>query len=401
MESLRAYWWRCVFFVFILCCVAIYLNQPILSALSYNVFLNSFILILLLYGIISVFRQLQVLKNDALWFDSYCNQDEDSFEVAPSPKILTPLHILASQHKNIIETFNNHLFAQTFFSSIDSRLSALRKNNRYLASIVIFFGLLGTFWGLSKTIGSIITMLGSLETVDGDVGAFFTTIKRGIQEPLGGMGVAFSSSLFGLSASLIIGFLDQQVAQASSKFYNALEEKITYSMAGLIQLASKNISNDSLNQQVQESSDPLIINMNEPSEITLNNSDKNIIHAAAISNGNLGENNDIAGSLNIVAQRLKVLTEQIVVNQKFVKKIGDTQNYVSKALEELKHTNQSTQNLHSILEYHLKNLDESANKIVNELGKEKQAAPEQMQKEIRTLAKILALIIKKNDNQAA
>jgi len=107
--------------------------------------------------------------------------------------------------------------------SIATRLDEARDISRYLTALLVFLGLLGTFWGLIETVGSVGKVIEGLK-VGGDAGSLFDTLKEGLAAPLGGMGISFSSSLFGLAGSLILGFLDLQSSQAQNRFYTDLED---------------------------------------------------------------------------------------------------------------------------------------------------------------------------------
>jgi hypothetical protein len=107
--------------------------------------------------------------------------------------------------------------------SIATRLDEARDILRYMTGLLVFLGLLGTFWGLIETVGSVGKVIDGLK-VGGDAGALFDTLKEGLAAPLGGMGISFSSSLFGLAGSLILGFLDLQSSQAQNRFYTDLED---------------------------------------------------------------------------------------------------------------------------------------------------------------------------------
>jgi hypothetical protein len=112
---------------------------------------------------------------------------------------------------------------QGLLDSIGTRLDEARDMSRYMTGLLIFLGLLGTFWGLIETVGSVGTVIKGLK-VGGDAGAMFDALKDGLAAPLGGMGISFSSSLFGLAGSLVLGFLDLQTSQAQNRFYTDLED---------------------------------------------------------------------------------------------------------------------------------------------------------------------------------
>ncbi|TJV09064.1 MAG: flagellar motor protein MotA, partial [Mesorhizobium sp.] len=112
---------------------------------------------------------------------------------------------------------------RTMLDSIATRLDESRDTSRYLVGLLVFLGLLGTFWGLLNTIGSIRETIDSLDPGTGDAAAVLESLKAGLSAPLAGMGTAFSSSLFGLSGSLVLGFLDLQAGRAQTRFYTELE----------------------------------------------------------------------------------------------------------------------------------------------------------------------------------
>jgi len=112
---------------------------------------------------------------------------------------------------------------RAFLDSLANRLDEARDISRYLTGLLVFLGLLGTFWGLIETVSSVGTIINNLN-VGGDADSVFNTLKEGLAAPLGGMGISFSSSLFGLAGSLILGFLDLQTSQAQNRFYTNLED---------------------------------------------------------------------------------------------------------------------------------------------------------------------------------
>src|SRR6516162_3484722 len=107
--------------------------------------------------------------------------------------------------------------------SLGTRLDEARDISRYLTGLLVFLGLLGTFWGLIETVGSVGSIINGLK-VGGDADSVFDALKEGLAAPLGGMGISFSSSLFGLAGSLVLGFLDLQTSQAQNRFYTELED---------------------------------------------------------------------------------------------------------------------------------------------------------------------------------
>ena len=116
--------------------------------------------------------------------------------------------------------------------SIATRLDEARDISRYMTGLLVFLGLLGTFWGLIETVGSVGRVIQGL-SIDGDAGSMLDTLKEGLAAPLSGMGISFSSSLFGLAGSLVLGFLDLQMSQAQNRFYTDLEDWLSTSVQDL------------------------------------------------------------------------------------------------------------------------------------------------------------------------
>src|SRR5271157_4701303 len=117
--------------------------------------------------------------------------------------------------------------------SIANRLDEARDTSRYMTGLLVFLGLLGTFWGLIETVGSVGKVIEGLK-VGGDAAAMFDSLREGLAAPLGGMGISFSSSLFGLAGSLVLGFLDLQTSQAQNRFYTDLEDWLATTVRDLV-----------------------------------------------------------------------------------------------------------------------------------------------------------------------
>jgi hypothetical protein len=115
------------------------------------------------------------------------------------------------------------LTMRSILDSIATRLDEARELSRYMTGLLIFLGLLGTFWGLIATVSSVGGVINNLK-VGGDAGAVFDSLRDGLAAPLSGMGISFSSSLFGLAGSLVLGFLDLQMSQAQNRFHTELED---------------------------------------------------------------------------------------------------------------------------------------------------------------------------------
>ena len=189
-----------------------------------NQTLNSIIIFIITVGIIYILRQTLLLKNEYDWLIKSTSSKQPSKLSVKSPNLLKYLDTFLKEHSG------KFIFSQSAMKSImeslDGRLTESREISRYLIGLTIFLGLLGTFWGLLETINSVGITVSSLNFSE-DTQRLFKVLKQGLEEPLSGMGTAFSSSLFGLGGSLILGFLDLQSSQAQNRFYNEVEEKLS------------------------------------------------------------------------------------------------------------------------------------------------------------------------------
>ena len=197
-------------------------HDPILFAFWANPWFNSLILLVLLAGLAYNVQQVVKLVREIEWIDQFRNPEKNG-----SPKkttaLLAPMERMLSQkpgHRFTLST----LSMRSLLDSISNRLEESRDISRYLIGLLIFLGLLGTFWGLLTTISAAGDVIKNM-SADGDNSLLlFENLKLGLQQPLAGMGIAFSSSFFGLAGSLVLGFTDLQTSHAQRRFFNELEE---------------------------------------------------------------------------------------------------------------------------------------------------------------------------------
>jgi hypothetical protein len=213
------YLFRMVVFLALAGFIAFMLQKRILEAFWFNPLLNGLIGLVLLLGVIFAFAQVARLYREIRWVNA--SRDPDDTRRVAEPILLAPMAALLGDKagRGGLST----LTLRALLDSIGGRLDESRDISRYLTGLLVFLGLLGTFWGLIETVGSIGTVIEKLPS-GGENNALFDELKRNLAAPLGGMGIAFSSSLFGLAGSLILGFLDLQAGQAQSRFFYDLEE---------------------------------------------------------------------------------------------------------------------------------------------------------------------------------
>jgi len=209
--------------VFLILCglIAFVLQRQILNAFMANPWLNALIFGVLLIGIVLSFLRVIRLFPEVTWVNNFRRADTGLAPVR-EPKLLAPMAAILGGERNGRVAISAQTM-RTFLDSLGTRLDEARDISRYLTGLLVFLGLLGTFWGLIETVGSVGSIINSLK-VGGDADTVFDALKEGLAAPLGGMGISFSSSLFGLAGSLILGFLDLQTSQAQNRFYTNVED---------------------------------------------------------------------------------------------------------------------------------------------------------------------------------
>ncbi|GJM10962.1 MAG: hypothetical protein DHS20C11_32380 [Lysobacteraceae bacterium] len=223
-------------FLAIAAAVVVFLFQALHAAFLANAAFNGLIIGVLLIGVAVNFRQVLSLSREVAWVEEFRRSPPDR-PPRIQPRMLAPMARMLSKREGGIHI--SALSARTMLDGIRMRIEESRDLSRYLTGLLVFLGLLGTFWGLLITINSVSDVIAGLQ-VEGDGLAMFGALQEGLQGPLSGMGVAFSSSLFGLAGSLMLGFLDLQAGHAQNRFFNELEDWLS----GVTRLSSGSLGSD-------------------------------------------------------------------------------------------------------------------------------------------------------------
>ena len=221
MTDPRSYMLRMLVILAVTLIIIGLLFNQLASAFSGNLALNSVIVATALIGVAFIFRQTWRLVPEAKWLSDIQKTNTIS-QSAPRPVLLATVHVMLSDASE-----DGQLSALSLRSVLDgvaARLDEAREISRYFIGLLVFLGLLGTFWGLLQTIGSVGRVVGGLDLDSTDFDAMMSQLRNGLDAPLAGMATAFSSSLFGLGGSLVIGFLDLQLGQAMGRFFNEVED---------------------------------------------------------------------------------------------------------------------------------------------------------------------------------
>ena len=221
LSSPRIFLVRMLVFLVLCALVMVVLYKQIILAFFANPGLNALIGVVLAIGTILSFRQVVRLYPEVAWVNNFRIADP-GLAIERHPTLLAPMAAILGGERTGRMTISQQTMRH-LLDSIATRLDEARDISRYMTGLLVFLGLLGTFWGLIETVGSVGKVIDGLK-VGGDAGALFDTLKEGLAAPLGGMGISFSSSLFGLAGSLVLGFLDLQTSQAQNRFYTNLED---------------------------------------------------------------------------------------------------------------------------------------------------------------------------------
>jgi len=214
--------WMLVYLI-IVGAICVLLYRPLESAFMANWVFNGLIFGVLLIGVAITFRQVLILRPELEWIKVF-RTGQTGLSITQEPRLLKPLAKSLDVHVKRDRFSMSALSLRTVLDGIRARLDESREISRYMIGLLIFLGLLGTFWGLLGTIEAVGQVIVGLDVGQRNFAEVFGELKAGLMKPLAGMGTAFSSSLFGLGGSLVLGFLDIQAGHAQNRFYDGLEE---------------------------------------------------------------------------------------------------------------------------------------------------------------------------------
>ena len=375
MTSLRRYLNRMLIFVAALVLAAGLLFPQLQDAFLANPLLNGLILGILLVGIGYIFRQILTLNKEIAWIETYRKGGNPVSAEAAAPKLLGPMVTMMGERDRRLSM--SAVSMRHLLDSISSRLDEFRDISRYLIGLLIFLGLLGTFWGLLRTIDAVSDVITSLPAGTGDLALIFSNLKSGLTAPLSGMGVAFSSSLFGLAGSLVLGFLDLQLGQAQNRFYNDLEEWLS----GLTRLTSAGAIGDG------EQSVPAYVQaLLEQTAESLENLQRILAR---------GEDSRIAANTGTMAltEKLTTLTDQMRTEQNLMVKLVESQLELKSVLARLAEASEAREPaIDDTTRGHIRNIEIYLARMLEEVAQGRTHTVEEIRSEIKLLARTIAAV---------
>jgi hypothetical protein len=384
MNSPRRFIQRMKVFIILNLVLGFFLISNLINSFLTNPIINGLIFSVLAFGIIIIFRQVYTLIPEIEWIEGYKrNRSKDLTANIKTKKLilLAPMASMLVEHKGRFTI--SSLAMRSLLDSLNLRLDETREISRYLIGLLVFLGLLGTFWGLLSTIDSVGTVINSLGVAGEDSTSMFLKLKEGLKQPLNGMGTAFSSSLFGLSGSLILGFLDIQASQAQNQFYNDVEEWL--SSMSLISVNS-NISKDS--KKIQEEGVPVYV------QALLEQTAESIDSLQRTLGRGEDERKHLADNFANLAEKMSAVADQIKTNQSNI----DKNNKSIDITPMIQYLKDNPNGLDEPTKEHIRSMDISIKRLVEENNQANKQLVSELRSEIKLLAKTISAAVEKNKN---
>jgi hypothetical protein len=371
---------RMAVFVVLVAAVAALLAQSLIAYFMGNPGVNGVIVGIMLAGIVYIFLQVRRLNPEIAWIERFRRNQADPARV---PRLIAPLaHLLRERKSGRVSLTAASM--RSLLDGIGTRLEETRETARYLIGLLVFLGLLGTFYGLLQTVGAVGGVLAALGVGGADPVRAFNDLKTGLEAPLSGMSTAFSSSLFGLAGSLVLGFLDLQAGLAQNRFYNDLEEwlsgitRMTAAGGALSEVGDAPVPAyiQALLEQTADSLDSL----------------QRILSR--------GEESRIVANTNVVSltERLGHLTDHMRTEQSLLAKLADSQNDLKPVLQRLADSAQST-TAHEETRAHLRNIELHLARLYEDVSQGRGTAVQEIRNEIRLLARTIAALAEETDRR--
>jgi hypothetical protein len=374
MSRPNRYLLRMALFLAVLFALATALADGLLAAFAFNPALNGLLAAVFLIGVTLNIRHVLLLRPEVDWLESWRRGQP---ALSGRLRLLAPMaRMLGERHDRMSLST---MALRSVLDSIAARLEEQRDLARYMVGLMIFLGLLGTFWGLSKTVGSIGDVIGSLSAGVGSPEIAFEGLKAGLAKPLGGMGTAFATSLFGLAGSLALGFLDLTAGQAQNAFYNELEEWLAGQTR--IGVSGPGPFSDEGTATVPAYIQALLAQTAD----SLDQLQRTI---------GRGEDNrgGVQTALTQLTDKLSTLTDQMRAEQSLLLKLAEGQIDTRALLARLAEGNGSGGGLDEASRSHLRSLDGSMKRLVDETVTSRRELVDEFRSEIRLLARTIAAI---------
>jgi hypothetical protein len=366
---------RMVVFLVAVAIVVGVLSPVLVHIFDNNPVLNSLILAILLLGIVWNLRQVARLTREVTWLETF-QTARNRLAAIQTPQLLAPMaSMLAAREQHGRNAQGRFTLSATSMRSlldgIASRLDESRELSRYMTGLLIFLGLLGTFWGLLKTVSSVSDVIAGMTIGSGDINVMFEHLKAGLAGPLAGMGTAFSASMYGLAGALVLGFLDLTAGQAQNRFFNELEEWL----AGQTRLASGALAEGegSVPVYVQALLEQTAENMEGLQNILVRGEE-----------GRMQANQAVMS----LVERIGTLTDTMRANQQLMLRIGEMQAALAPALQRLG----DMQGGDDVARAHLRNIEIYLQRLLADGEQGRAQSTAELRNDLRVLTRTVAAL---------
>ncbi len=378
MTRPKIYLVRMLGFLLAVIVLTVLLSGALINAFSSNPALNGLIFLVLLIGIGWNLLQVTRLTPEVHWLETF-QKSRARLATLPPPRLLAPMaSMLAARQAKSREGQDRFTLSapamRSLLDSLASRLDESRELSRYMTGLLIFLGLLGTFWGLLLTVSAIADVIGGMSVGSGDINALFEQLKTGLGRPLKGMGTAFSSSMFGLAGALVLGFLDLTAGQAQNRFFNELEEWL----AGLTRLSSGALGGEG------EGSVPIYV------QALLEQTAENMENLQSILVR--GEDGRTQSNQAVLAltEKIGTLSDTMRANQQLMLRIAETQAQLAPALAKLAEARAHGSDDASRV--HLRNIELYMQRLLSEGEQGRVQSTSELRNDIRVLTRTIAAL---------
>jgi hypothetical protein len=376
MTKPQRFVFRMLIFLVGVCAVGYFLFPELKSAFLANAPLNGLIGGVLVLGIIYNFRQVITLSPAISWLEAFRGERGNHSPDDTPPSLLAPMAQMLGERRERLQL--STMSMRSILDGIASRLEESRDLSRYIIGLLVFLGLLGTFWGLLITIGAVGDVIGGLSVDDGgDLASMFAELKRGLEVPLDGMGTAFSSSLFGLGGSLVLGFLDLQAGQAQNRFYTDLEDWLS----GVTRLSTGAGPADG-----EQSVPAYVQSLLEQTAEGLEGLQRTLAR---------GEESRLQANNQLMAlgEKIGTLTDQMRAEQELMLRLAGQQNELKPILIKLSEAfgeGAPSAGMDDVTRGHIRNLDLYVSRLIEELIAGREEVVRQIRSDIKLLARTIA-----------
>ena len=375
MTRPTVYLLRMAIFLVVVAAVVGLLSPVLIGTFENNPLLNSLILLVLFLGIIWNLRQVLRLTPEVTWLETY-QTARPRLATLPSPRLLAPMASMLAARENNQGRAGQARFTlsatamRSLLDGIASRLDESRELSRYMTGLLIFLGLLGTFWGLLLTVSSVSDVISGMSVGSGDINALFEQLKSGLARPLRGMGTAFSSSMLGLSGALVLGFLDLTAGQAQNRFFNELEGWL----AGLTRLSSGALAEG-------EGSVPVYV------QALLEQTAENMENLQMILSRGEDRNAQMGQAMLTLNEKVGLLSETMRTSQQLMLKIAETQAALAPVLQRLHDVRGD-----DVARSHLRNIELYLQRLLADAEQGRAQTTAELRNDLRILTRTVAAL---------